>query len=279
MIYDHDKLTDAWELLKIEPHKALTAFDVLVALAKVAHQDPQFYADQERSQHFHGCLDALIRHLERLELKASICEAHDLKLITMLEGLTAQSDVEKLAEAVMDRLPRMSRHIQRELEERTFYCLSRKEAQYIELGLDVFDKRVYRTFPKATGNLEEAVKCLAFERYTACVFHLARPMETAVRMMGKHMGVTVKFKRKKGYLLWGQITYNMTHRLEKLKKSDPDEHVKWLRVYGMIECVGKVWRNETMHPGPMYTQEQAEQVLETVKLFLKHLAEVVGDQP
>ena len=67
----------------------------------------------------------------------------------------------------------------------------------------------------------------------------------------------------------------MSDRLAALKKSDRDEHQKWVRVHGMLECVKVAWRNDTMHPGTSYDKNDAREVFDASRTFLKHLAKVL----
>jgi hypothetical protein len=45
---------------------------------------------------------------------------------------------------------------------------------------------------------DEAGKCFAVGRYTACVFHLMRIMERCVQKMGRDLGVYDKIVAEKG---------------------------------------------------------------------------------
>src|SRR5258708_7512857 len=51
-------------------------------------------------------------------------------------------------------------------------------------GVDVLDK-----FPSAILDMEEAGKCLAFDRNTACVFHCMRVMEVGLKTLASALGI------------------------------------------------------------------------------------------
>jgi hypothetical protein len=40
----------------------------------------------------------------------------------------------------------------------------------------------------------------------------------------------------------------------------------------MVDNVRRAWRNPTMHPDRSYSVERAEEILQSVKSFMRHLA-------
>lgn len=52
-----------------------------------------------------------------------------------------------------------------------------------------FGPAVAHSFPSAEFDIQEAAKCLAFDRATASVMHLMRVMELGLRVLAKHYGV------------------------------------------------------------------------------------------
>jgi len=53
---------------------------------------------------------------------------------------------------------------------------------------NLFGEQVAIAFPSTIGDIEEAGKCLAFERWTAAVFHLCRVAEIATVIISKQVG-------------------------------------------------------------------------------------------
>ena len=160
-----------------------------------------------------------------------------------------------------------------EMESKLLYAFNNKEKELITEGCQLFSTEVLNTFPNAVDDLDEAVKCLGFSQYTACVFHLMRTMEGAVRSIGAKLNATVMNKHG-DYVPWGIIINNLKHRIDKF---DNDERIKWTEILVLLESVKLCWRNETMHPKDIYTEEQAQAIFEAVKSFLNCLAKELGN--
>src|SRR5216683_4653264 len=75
-----------------------------------------------------------------------------------------------------------------ELEGRKFYGPETEYAQYFE-NAQLFGLEVFNAFPRANDDVTEAGNCLALERSTACVMHLMRAAEVALRALAKALGV------------------------------------------------------------------------------------------
>ncbi|MDE0412234.1 MAG: hypothetical protein OXI37_08490 [Gammaproteobacteria bacterium] len=228
------------------------------------------YKEPDRLKFLNETLNNLSEELDRLGLKVSMETATNLKPPDEPPDYT---DLTTYGKLLSHDLKNLRQIIKIELGTQKLYRLEPDETEFYKQAEHMFDDNVLTKFPEARFDLGQAAKCMAFERYTACVFHLVRPMESAVRMIGKQMGVTVEKNQEEGYLHWGVITNNINQKLKTLKESDNSNYEKWLRLHGMLECVRVAWRNEVMHPGPKYTGEEAREVFEAVKTFLKHLAE------
>ena len=66
-----------------------------------------------------------------------------------------------------------------ELSVRKVYLVPAERSTYIQD--DHFAPSVSERFPEAIEDMREAARCFAFERPTACVFHLMRVTECGVR--------------------------------------------------------------------------------------------------
>jgi hypothetical protein len=116
-------------------------------------------------------------------------------------------------------------------------------------------------------DLDEACNCLALARATACVFHLMRAMEEAVKILGTKLGVTNVEKE------WGKILSDIGAKIEAMPKGQSRD--EWSACHVNLYHVKQAWRNSTMHPKETYTTEQAKEVLDAVFAFLKQLATLV----
>ncbi len=132
-----------------------------------------------------------------------------------------------------------------------------------------FGEDVYERFPSAIIDLEEASKCLALERSTAAVFHLMRVMEVALKATAKSLGVPYTPS-------WESQLKEIQSRIDQKWKK---KGIRWKRdepffreVLGHLQAVKVAWRNPTMHIENQYTLDQAEDIFNAVRGFMRYLS-------
>ncbi len=137
-----------------------------------------------------------------------------------------------------------------------------------------FGTQVAAKFPKATNDIQEAGKCLALSRHTACVFHLMRVLEFGVQSLGKKLKVTIRVEDKD----WGTISSHINGALKRLPNSTPRERAKY-KAYATaaayLDNVRIAWRNPTMHPKEAYTEVEAGRLFGFARQFMQHLADII----
>ena len=133
-----------------------------------------------------------------------------------------------------------------------------------------FGDVVFNAFPAGQNDLEEAAKCLALERGTACVFHLMRALESAASVIAAKIGATIKDLHGRS-LPWGVIAENMKPRID-IMPAGSDLQIKWYRVQQDLVVVNRAWRVPTSHPRESYTPDEAQEVFDATRAFMKELA-------
>jgi hypothetical protein len=141
-------------------------------------------------------------------------------------------------------------------------------------GRNQFGEAVINAFPSAIIDIEEAGKCLAFERATACVFHLMRVMEIGLKVIGKSLNdPNLMATTNKS---WNIILQKSEKELQKPLAGRSPEWAKddsfFASAIAMLRAVKDAWRNPTMHVENIYTEEQAEDIWNAVRGFMRHLA-------
>ncbi len=145
-----------------------------------------------------------------------------------------------------------------------FYCLNSGANEYYNPKSPLFGEKVENRIPNASNDISEAGKCFATGRYTATVFHLMRAMEAAVQELSKSLRIA-KIDRE-----WGKLLSDIGSKIEEMEKGE--ERNKWSHAHATLYHVKQAWRNETMHPKATYTEEEAKEVFDAVKAFMRHLA-------
>jgi hypothetical protein len=197
----------------------------------------------------------VISQLKALDLPVSIKTAEQ-----MLAGC---SDYEKLHSGI----EQLANTVMLELHGRRFYGPLRRYEQYYEQS-KLFGDEVFKNLPSANDDIEEAGTCLALERATASVMHLMRVLEAGLAVLAKTLGVTKQND-------WGrylrQIDDELAARIKASGARSPDEQF-YAEVATTIDHMRRAWRNPTMHPEKTYSPERAEEILQSVRLFMRHLA-------
>ena len=150
-----------------------------------------------------------------------------------------------------------------------YFSIDPDKYQYLEKNL--FGEKVTDSFPSLSFDIEEAGKCLAFERWTASVFHLMRVMEAGLQVLGDKLKLPPTTNRS-----WDRILKKCDAELVKpLVQRSPEwasDDAFFSGATAMLRAVKDAWRNPTMHVGKVYTKEQAQDIWNTVKGFMRHLS-------
>jgi hypothetical protein len=134
---------------------------------------------------------------------------------------------------------------------------------------DAFGEDVAKKFPSAGFDIEEASKCYALGRDTACVMHLMRALEIGMRGLAQHIEVSIENNPT-----WTNVLDKIDDEIKKPYKksiwntaesewfSDAAKHI---RTYVKA-------RNRTQHPDKKYTPEEARRIFDAVCELMQHLA-------
>jgi hypothetical protein len=134
----------------------------------------------------------------------------------------------------------------------------------------LFGADVESKFPRTVVDIEEAGKCFAVGRHTATVFHLMRVMEVGLQGFATQVGV-----QRTQDTNWQPIIDQATKAVLSLPATTPKEKqrkAKYHAVLAHLSNVKTAWRNEVMHPKATYTEEQAEEIFNNVRGFMRELA-------
>jgi len=166
--------------------------------------------------------------------------------------------------AVRERVRNMRDVFKDEMTTFVYLELDAQSAQYYR-SENPFGLMVAVNLNDAETDIEEAAKCLALDRGTACVFHLMRTLDFALQKFAAQLGVQVDVKND-----WGTILSKLEAPIRSMPSSSKEEIVRkeeFQRAYAHLEAARTAWRNSTMHPRKHYSPSEAKQVFESVKIF------------
>ncbi|MGA8026350.1 MAG: hypothetical protein WB992_04340 [Bryobacteraceae bacterium] len=211
------------------------------------------------------------------ELIASV-ESHlgwPVCLNTSLEELSKRNDRKDLTPQVfVNEITILKKRIDDELRNVEFFSLEPGKSSFLNDPY-LFGVNVFNRFPSATLDIEEAGKCLAFGRFTACVFHLMRVIEAGLRELGKSLNdPNLNPKTNPN---WERILKRCD---DELKKPYADRSPEWQKgpqffadATANLRAVKDAWRNPSLHVEISYDEEKCSDVWNAVRAFMRHLAE------
>jgi hypothetical protein len=160
-----------------------------------------------------------------------------------------------------------------ELNYRTCFYVWRDEEKLYKAD-KLFGETVATNFPSAAFDIEEAGKCLALGRATACVFHLMRVMEVGLRALAKSLNDPRINPANNPS--WHNILKKGDDELQKVVAQRAPEWRSddqfFSQAQANLRAVQFAWRNPTMHIDVTYTPETAKDVMQCVGGFMRHLS-------
>jgi hypothetical protein len=213
-------------------------------------------------------LEAANMELERLGLRFSLAEVKRVQGHFMEQGrVPSAEDIERICTRITD-----------ELGESRFLQISKEHVKYYESGDSPhFGTQVADKFA-STGvfEIDEAAKCMALDRPTACVFHLMRVLEIAIAAVRRSLAIPDPIKQ--GDRNWGKILKYINDEIIRRNGTAPpawsgaDDRAVFSELYVSLDAVRNVWRNSTMHVGNKYTPEEAEHIWNATRGLMMKLA-------
>jgi HEPN domain-containing protein len=165
----------------------------------------------------------------------------------------------------------IGKRIVAEMQSRKCFYIGTSNARFFDVE-SLLGEEVKQHFPGAWDDLEEAGKCFALGRSTACVFHLMRSMEVAIKAIWKTLNLTPPKLPDN----WGALIGPMDKELSFAKDTRNPLWVKeesfFAEAVADVRSVKKAWRDTTIHLEKNYTNEQAEKIFNAVVGLMRDLA-------
>jgi hypothetical protein len=146
----------------------------------------------------------------------------------------------------------------------------------------LFGEQFKSQFPTANLEVIEAGNCFALSRFTACVYHLTRAMEIALRVLFCSLGMPAHIWSS---TKWIKILDRVKGKIDKNNKTlanDPawkSERAFYESAYAFLAAVRVPIRNPTMHVETIYDESGAENVYSAVRAFMRHIATKLKEAP
>jgi hypothetical protein len=283
-IWRRKSLVSWWEMEEFSAHdfyRIGRKLETLKSLSRPANEGAAFSEDDKlyfdtmfMGIHYHCRTIGLMmacRHIERLRARV---------MSTFVSQQEIVNGIDELDQRIRDEMGvRLFFYVPPEREK--FYLRKQEDSDkqqsltnpewpsILDQRKLLFGEGVEAAFPSAIPDFEEAGKCLALGRGTACVFHLMRVMERGLKALAG--GLNIPYAPSwESYLK--QIEARITEKHATKKKSWKREEHFYRDAGGDLQIVKIAWRNPTMHVVRTYTLEEAEDIFRAVRAFMKRLA-------
>jgi hypothetical protein len=164
---------------------------------------------------------------------------------------------------------------------RMFFSKTEEGLILLKPSGDLLSTKVAEQFPNASSEFRDAVKCFVTARNTGCVFHLMRSLEFGLRALGVVFGVSLEHTN------WGPAIEQIESRIRDMHtdpkwKSLPDcknQQEFYAQAASHFGVFKDAWRNYTAHVRSNYDQEDALDILQSVRAFFRKLAVQLSETP
>lgn len=195
-------------------------------------------------------------------------------VVAQVERIESILDNPVNVDALLPLVQELKNRFNDELLTKNFLPVPDQMVKIYEDSEGVFGQSVCTKFPSVLFDIDEAGKCLATGRYTACAFHLMRVFEHGIHELAKSL--SVKLNESSGWL--DHLNNQIAPAIEKLPDNTPELKSKkklMQQAKSYLHGIRLGWRNDTMHPKATYTEEEATMLFNLTRVFMNHLPDIV----
>lgn len=182
---------------------------------------------------------------------------------------------------LMDQVSAVEKLAEKELQGKVFLYIPPEQSKFFPTRGNPYPltEKVFKAFPSAIYDTNEAAWCLASARSTAAVFHLMRILEIGLTALGNVFGISLSHTN------WAPALDQIESKIRDMNK-DPvwkalpdckELQEFYAQAASHLGIMKDAWRNYTMHVRAKYTQEEAEQIFSNVKAFMQKLSEKLSE--
>jgi hypothetical protein len=127
------------------------------------------------------------------------------------------------------------------------------------------------SFPEAGHELREAGNCFAFERFTACAYHLMRAAEFGLVSVADSIGVS-----EERWNSWESMIRGINSVLKAEESTKPvgwqERREKYNDLCSWFTAMKNGWRNPVSHVPRTYSESTAKDMFSAVRTLFDHLS-------
>jgi hypothetical protein len=261
ILFESFNLVSLWDMLRIRAQDFIDACSALARVSTIIEQVKK--TDPERKHSNPPPIKEDIERLRnaagRMRLKVIVDRAEEL-----IEFITENEEIEL---ARLDNMVKaLPNKLMKELKSELWLRVRPEHARIYDGKKALLSKQVLNDLPEIRQEEKRARRCYAFEKYTACAFHLMRIMELLVQRFGTILNVTFD----PGETPWGNILESCRQEIEKWDKKHSNHiHKKqFATCHHLMEGLRPI-RNDLMHYRQSYDEDAVQDLKGAVELSIK----------
>ena len=188
------------------------------------------------------------------------------------------ADPKTTISALCTRLTDLRRDMMVDLTDHLFLMVEEGKGEFYEQSEPPFGIEVAEKFPEAAYDISAASRCVALEEWTACVFHLMRVHEIALRHVGRMLKIAVARKKTIDFQNWQVITEAVVQAAKTAPRGAHQgaraarnrEFYNDIALY--LSHVKEAWRIPVMHARAKFDKREAMIIWENSKALMYRLA-------
>lgn len=189
------------------------------------------------------------------------------------------SDDEPSIQELISRLRMFNEILEDELRRRVFLFVVPEDANLYRSPLASFSL-TWGAYPSTRPEIDEACRCYALGRYTACVFHCMAILQSGLYALAGAAGATLRYPIELAE--WQDVLSAIEKKIEPMR-NEPRSAARDERVKFFSECAVQfryfkdAWRNHVAHMRETYDRDQTHSILLHVRDFMEKLSTRVGE--
>jgi hypothetical protein len=223
--------------------------------------------DEQSSATTAVCLSILRASIESLNVKVT-----KMAVDEMLESM-GKDVPDYTYQHAADDIQDIGITLRRELNLMKTFCVEDTREAYFAIDPSTFGDCFGTRFPSMVYEIDEAGKCHALSRSTACVFHLMRAMEIGVGAIARSLNIPDPVKPAERN--WGAVLKSIKTEMERRGAAGSwksNDAILFAELYVSLDAVRVAWRNATMHVENKYVDDESEHIFVAVRGFLRKLS-------
>jgi hypothetical protein len=273
------RIASLWDMLELNLFSLVTSTNNLKqfseALAQTRVRNQEFNPPGEPQLGFLKISAQIIADLSAT-LHMVVTAAMARKVVARMSALDAgpMPAGDYSAQALEEAIDDMMSAFRDECREREVVMIPPHLADLFAQPKPIFGDAVSIKFAQMATDISEAAKCLSLERPTACVFHLMRVAEHAVKRLGKRLQVAIDVEKEN----WYQVILHVNKAVDQLPSNTVSQRRTKQKLAGAaahLNLVRIATRNDVMHPKATYTDEEAKEVYDATKALMQQMAGIL----